>query len=320
MKLAFVIPCYCSSLTIKEVINGLEKTVRSSDDYEIICVNDSSRDNTLEVLRSIVESDDKVRAIDLASNSGQHCATIAGYRHVSDDVEVVVTLDDDGQSPPEEFYKLVDALDETHDVVFAAYGRKKQSAFRNMGSRVAGWMLHEFVGAPRGVQQSSYFAAKRFVIEEVVRYESPYPFLQGLIDRATDGIGDCRIGHRERVSGQSGYTLRKLFSLWLNGFTSFSIKPLRVASFTGIFLAIIGFIFGVFIIIRKLLDSGIPAGYTSTMAVLLFIGGVILMALGMLGEYVGRVFISLNNAPQYVVRQTYGFDNKERGDIGEEMS
>lgn len=309
MMISFVIPCYRSERTVGAVVSELKASVKPSDAYEVICVNDCSPDATLEVLKSLAAKDDRIKVIDLAINSGQHNALMAGYRHVSG--EVVVTLEDDGQSPPSEFYTLVEALDDDHDVVYARYGTKKQAAFRNLGSWFAGIMGHAMMGAPKDVEGSSFFAAKRFVIDEVVRYGNPYTFVHGLILRATSKLGDCPIEHRERMEGSSGYTLKKLISLWLNGFTSFSVKPLRMASALGVAVALLGFLFGAGVIIRKLIDPGITAGYSSLMAVILLLGGILMILLGMLGEYVGRIYISLNNAPQYVIRNTYNIVDKE---------
>lgn len=311
MKISFVIPCYRSEKTVAGVVSELKQSVRPADTYEIICVNDCSPDNTIGVLRDIADQDERVKVIDLAKNSGQHNALMAGYRHVSG--EVVVTLEDDGQSPPSEFYHLIESLDNEHDVVYAGFGTKKQGAFRNLGSWFAGVMGQAMMGAPKDIEGSSFFAAKRFVIDEVVRYGNPYTFIHGLILRTTSKLGNYPIEHRARMEGSSGYTFKKLVSLWLNGFTSFSVKPLRLASALGFIVALIGFIFGVVVVARKLVFPEIAAGYSSLMAVILLVGGLIMVLLGMLGEYVGRIYISMNNAPQYVVRATYNvLDEKER--------
>lgn len=300
-ELSFVIPCYCSEKTVPIVLDELIDSIPAGISYEIICVNDCSPDDTFHALADYAKLHNCVSVIDLAKNVGQHNALMAGYRQSRG--KIVITLEDDGQSPPAEYQKLVDALKDDMDVVYARYGLKKQALFRNLGSRFAGVMGRAMMGSPKGVEGSSFFAAKRFVIDEITKYENPYTFVHGLILRATSKIGDVAMEHRPRTEGKSGYSFKKLVSLWLNGFTSFSVKPLRLASVVGVIVALIGFAYGIFTIIQKILFPDILEGYSSTIAVILFIGGINMMMLGMLGEYVGRIFISINNAPQYVIKK-----------------
>lgn len=308
-KLSFVIPCYRSQGTIASVIKEISSTVRDEDDYEIICVNDNSPDDTLRVLREEAAKNGRVKIISFAMNFGQHNALMAGYRQAEGDI--VISLDDDGQTPAEESYKLIDALGSRYDVVYARYAEKKHSSFRNLGSRIAAAMGRAMMGSPKDLYGSSFFACKRFIIDEITRYENPYTFVAGLIFRSTDKLGNVDVRHREREVGSSGYSLKKLISLWLNGFTSFSVKPLRFASIVGFVLAAIGFLFGLAVVVNKLLNPEIAAGYSSLMAVILFVGGMLMIMVGLLGEYVGRIYISLNNAPQYVVRETINIESKE---------
>lgn len=302
-KLSFVIPCYRSAQTIGDVVSRIEATVEKDGryDYEIICVNDYSPDGTWSVLRELAEKDPHVRALALSRNFGQHSALMAGFNYVTGDI--IVSLDDDGQNPPEEVFLLIDKLEEGYDLVSARYSEKKHSLFRRLGSKLSMSMSTALVGKPKEVDLNSYCAFRRFVADEIVKYQNAYPFVHGLMLRVTRNIANVEITHNERVVGSSGYSLRKLVSLWMNGFTAFSEKPLRLASIMGVLLAAVGFIFGVVIIVRKLLNPAeILAGYSSMMAVMLFLVGIVLLFLGLLGEYIGRIYISLNNAPQYVVK------------------
>lgn len=165
-------------------------------------------------------------------------------------------------------------------------------------------MAVKLLGKPKDLYISSYFAAKRYLIDEALRYPNPYPYMQGLMLRSTNKICNVLVPHDERAHGQSGYTLRKLISLWLNGFTAFSVKPLRIASFIGILFALLGFLSAIVVVIRRLLNPNMALGWSSTIALMLLIGGLILITLGVVGEYVGRSYISLNNAPQYVIRNS----------------
>lgn len=300
-KISFVIPCYNSQNTIGLVVDEIIEAVTSRDgyDYEIILVNDSSPDNVFQTITSLAQNNKRIIGVDLARNFGQHSAIMAGFNFVTGDI--VVCLDDDGQTPACEMFSLIDKLD-VNDLVFAKYNEKKHSAFRNFGSKLNDKMAQWLIGKPKKLKIMSYFACKRFVIDEVVRYKNSYPYISGLLLRVTNKVDNVEVKHRERIEGQSGYTIKKLFLLWVNGFTAFSVKPLRIATFIGCVTAIIGFIYGIYVVINKLINPLAPMGYSSMMSAMLFIGGMIMLLLGMIGEYLGRAYISLNNAPQYVVR------------------
>ena len=312
MKISFVIPCYKSVSTIANVVLEIEEKMKSMGkyDHEIILIDDSSPDETYTVIKEICAENNKVIGIGLSKNFGQHAALMAGFHHTSGDI--IVCLDDDGQTPANEVDKLLAKIDEGSDVVYAAYGDKKHSGFRNFGSRVNSMMAESLLGKPKDLYVSSYFAARRYVIDEIVKYDNSYPYIIGLVLRTTKNISNVNVNHREREVGQSGYSFRKLVSLWVNGFTSFSVKPLRMAIYLGMLSAIFGFLYIIFLIISKICNPGVPLGWTTMVALLLFIGGEILFVLGIIGEYVGRTYISINSAPQYVVREKTGIKQEER--------
>lgn len=306
-KISFVIPCYRSALTIEGVVKEVEKSMAALSDrysYEIILVNDYPADDTFEVIRELAQKHEYITGINLARNFGQHAALMAGFHYC--DGDITVCLDDDGQTPADEVGKLLDKLEEGYDVVYAKYVHKQHSAFRNFGSKVNEVMTRFMLGKPKDLYISSYFAAKKFVIKEIVRYRNSYPYVIGLVLRTTKNIANVEVNHREREIGTSGYTLGKLFGLWFNGFTAFSIKPLRVATACGGLCAAAGFLYGIYTIIKKFIHPTAPMGWSSTMAALMFIGGMLMLMLGLIGEYIGRIYISLNDAPQYVVREITG--------------
>lgn len=313
--LSFVIPCYNSAKTILTVVNEVRQTMegRKEFTFEIILVNDNSTDETFSVIKQAALKDGRLTAIDLAKNFGQHSALMAGYSQATGDY--IVSLDDDGQTPANEVFRLIDKLENGFDVVFASYPQKKHSFFRNFGSRINDMMAHHLIGKPKGLYLSSYFVARRFVIEELKRYTNAYPYVSGLLLRSTNRLANVSVNHRDREIGTSGYTLKKLPALWMNGFTAFSVKPLRIASLLGVIFAGIGFLYGIWIIISKLFIRTAPIGYSSLMAVLLFIGGTLMLILGMLGEYVGRMYISINRAPQYVIRELCHEPREDQRDI-----
>lgn len=301
--ISFVIPCYRSAATIGGVVEEISVTMEKLKDYryEIILVNDNSPDDTFEVIRSICAARKDVCGVNLAKNFGQHAALMAGFHYVHGDV--AVCLDDDGQTPADEVDKLLAGLDEGYDAVYARYGHKQHSAFRNFGSKVNEWMTRIMLGKPKNLYLSSYFAVKRFIVDEMLRYANPYPYVIGLVLRATDNITNVDVNHRERTSGTSGYTLGKLLTLWFNGFTAFSIKPLRVATAAGALASAAGFLYGIYTIIKKFVNPNVVIGFSSLMAAIMFIGGMLMLMLGIIGEYIGRIYISLNNSPQYVIRE-----------------
>ena len=310
MLVSVVIPCYNSENTIGVVVDEIVETVtvHGGYDYEIILINDSSSDNVFKKISQISQKNCHVKGIDLSRNFGQHSAIMAGFNYATGDI--VICLDDDGQTPANEMFSLIDKLDE-NDLVFAKYKNKKHNVFRNMGSFVNDKIAQWLIDKPKELKIMSYFACKRFVIDEVKRYKNSYPYISGLLLRTTNKVTNVEVNHRERIEGKSGYTLKKLCLLGINGFTAFSEKPLRIATFIGCITAIIGFIYGVFVIINKLCNPLAPMGYSSIMAVLLFIGGMIMLLLGIIGEYVGRSYISLNNAPQFVIRETKNIEENK---------
>lgn len=302
-KISFVIPCYRSEYTIEAVVAEIMDTMKelTAYEYDIVLVNDCSPDRTYEVIKTICEKYNNVTGISLAKNFGQHAALMAGLR--KSDGDIVVCLDDDGQTPANEVGGLIDAIERGSDVVYASYDSKKHSAFRNFGSHINDIMTRIMLGKPKDLQVTSYFAAKRFVVDSMLAYEHSYPYVIGLVLRATKNIANVPVHHRSRTVGDSGYTVRKLLSLWFNGFTAFSILPLRIATATGVFFAVAGFIYGVYTIIKKFVNPAVPMGFSSLMAAVVFIGGMLMIMLGLIGEYIGRIYISINKSPQYVIRE-----------------
>lgn len=304
--ISFVIPCYYSANTIEAVVEEIVTTIKETDKYEIILVNDGSTDNTYPVLKKIADINSHVTAINMSRNFGQHSAIMAGLNNVSSDTDYVVCLDDDGQTPADEVYKLIDKIEEGYDVVYASYPHKQHSVFRNMGTYANEKMTEVMLGKPKEIFITSYFIVRKYIVDEIIKYQNPYPYIEGLILRSTDNIACTPVNHRKREIGQSGYTLRKLFSMWIDGFTAFSVKPLRIASFLGACSAVIGFIYAIYTFVKSFVDTSYtPAGWPSLMIILLIMGGLILLVLGLIGEYIGRMYISMNSSPQYVIKSIY---------------
>ena len=301
--ISFVVPCYRSAGTIAAVVSEIADTVgarQAEFDHEIVLVNDGSPDNVADVIAGLCETYPQIVFVNLSRNFGQHSALMAGFAQVRG--EIVVALDDDGQTPACECFKLIDKVRQGYDIVYAAYENRKQSAFRNLGSRFNAACNHFFFGQPSDLQVNSYYACQRFVVDAALQYPNPFPFVTGLLFQSVSRYANVPVTHRARAQGESGYSLKKLISLWANGVTAFSIKPLRFANYLGWVTAVFGFVFALVTVVRKLFDPSIEAGWSSTIAVLLVLGGVIIALIGVVGEYIGRIYLSINRFPQYVVR------------------
>ena len=309
MKYSIVIPCYRSAHTIRtvveETINEMKRIGRMP--VEFVLVDDFSPDDgaTVRELRALSEEYDCVTAIALAHNVGQHNALICGLNYA--DGDIIVFMDDDMQTHPSQLDTLISALDEDHDVVYGYYPDKKHSGFRRFGS----WFTHEsvriLIGKPKNMKTSSYVCMKKYVRDSIIRYPAHYTQMQGLILRTVSPsrIASVPIQHFDRAYGESGYTLKKLLGLWSN-IAGFSIVPLQLTRSMGIFISACGF-FGLLILLfRKLVSKTKILGWTSTMMTIIFFSGIIILTLGVVGEYVGRMFLTMGNYPQYVVREIYG--------------
>lgn len=299
--LSFIIPCYRSENTIRSVIDEITETVSklSLGLYEIIAIDDCSPDNVYDVLKEMAASDDRIKAIRFAKNFGQHAGMIAGVQYSSGDI--CVYLDDDGQCPIDHLKELIDPLYKGYDVSIAEYGRKKQSHFKNMGSRFNELVANLLIDKPKDIRTGNYMAFRRFVADEISKYRGPYPYISGLLFRSSSKVINVPMEERERMEGGTTYTLKKLIALWSNSFTAFSVKPLRLATFVGCFTAFVGIVLVIVTIVRRFINPEIPVGWSSTIATMLVLGGMILVVLGIIGEYIGRIYMSINETPQYVI-------------------
>ncbi len=305
--ISFVIPCYQSEGSVGLVIDEIREVVaqRPHFAYQIIAVNDSSPDNLLDVIRREAKEDPAVTAIDLATNGGRHNALLCGCHFA--DGDYIVFIDDDQQCPTDRLWDLMEpVLTGQADVSIAKYPHKTQSRFKNFGSAVNDAVANWLLGKDKDLKFSNFSVMRRFVKDEIIKYQNPYPYLSGLMLRSTNRVVNVEMEERERAIGVGHYSFGKSFALWMNSFTAFSVKPLRMATTCGTIFAFLGVIMVFYTVIHKLLNPNVAIGYSSLMSVLLFIGGMLMFMLGLIGEYVGRIYISLNNSPQFVIREIYG--------------
>lgn len=310
-KISFVIPCYNSTNTLDAVVAEIEKTMieqMAGYDFEIILVNDCSPDGTTyNKIKEIAGKKTFVKGINLARNFGQPSAVMAAIHYVTGNY--VVCGDDDGQTPFNEFPKLFTKIQEGYDIVEAKYSQtEKKSLFRKFGTFMNESMATWLIDKPKGLELTTFWCTRRFIIDNMLQYGNPYPYLGGLMLRCSKNACNVEVIRRKRLKGKSGYSFKKMLALWANGFTNFSVKPLRIATMSGLIIAALGFLFGLITIIQKIMNPQVPAGYTTTMALIVFFFGFSFFLMGLLGEYVGRIYMSLNRAPQFIIKDKINID------------
>jgi len=316
-ELSLVIPVYNGSRTIGALVEHATK-IFGSTSCEIVLVNDGSEDDSETVCAQLARKfPQSVTFVHLSRNFGEHSAVLAGFTQARG--RYIAVLDDDGQNPPEEVVRMLDELKrKNYDVVYGHYIEKKHSWFRNLGSRfndrIATLMLHK----PKDLYLSSFKVMNRFLVNEIIKYRGPYPYTDGLIYRVTRNIGQIPVEHRVSQSGRSRYTLRRLVRLWLNMFLNFSIKPLRVSVYVGLLASCLSVVALIAILIDKLwITPDLTVGIPTVLGSVVFFSGVQLMILGLVGEYLGRLYLDQTGTPQYIVRYSMqaGRNNKESGNV-----
>ncbi len=316
MKYSIVIPCYRSAATIRKVVEltmqEMEKL--NKKDYEFVLVDDCSPDGgeTIAALLSLVRDYPCVKAVELARNAGQHNAVLAGLNYA--DGDAYVAMDDDMQTHPSQLPYLFAEFEKGYDIVYGYYPEKKHSRFRNFGSYVNYMTLRVFLKKPKNLRTSSFWIIRRFVRDYAVQYKSAYTHIQGLFLRTTRNISSVPVKHFAREVGSSNYTFKKLVKLWSN-IIGFSIVPLQMAIYTGFAFSILGLLGALGVVILKLVRPMTYIGWPSMMAAICFFSGINLLFMGMVGEYVGRIFQGMSRNPQYVVRGVH-----EHESVGEERA
>jgi len=302
LKISVCIPVYNSEKTILKLVEDVKDKLHDYN-LEVVLVNDGSKDASEEICIGLVDKYDFVKFISLRKNFSYHNAVLCGLTYVTGDY--VAIIDDDFQNPPSEILLLMEEAECGYDVVYSHYEKKKHHWFRNLGSQFNGMVATWLLDKPKGLYLSSSKLIVKEVVNEIIKYSGPFPYIDGLILRVTDNIGVKTVKHIARPEGSSNYTLVKLMSQWMNMFVSFSIKPLRLATFFGFTISAVSFIFGMYFIIDKILHPDIALGWTSLITAILFFSGIQILFLGLLGEYLGKQYLDQNGTPAYVVKKEY---------------
>ena len=320
-SLSVVIPVFNAEATIGPLIaEVVDKVAPHFDRLEIVVVNDGSHDQSHANLLLARERHPKlIKYVRLARNFGEHNAVMCGLRYTTGDA--VAIIDDDFQNPPAEILKLVEGLRDGHDVVYSKYEAKRHAIWRNLGSRFNNRVATLLLRKPEGLYLSSFKVMNRFLVDSVLRYDGPFPYLDGLILRSTSSIGTRTCAHETRTAGQSNYTLPRLVRLWLNMFTGSSVLPLRISTFLGLLMSAFGTVLTLFFAFSWMvggvfLHDAVPPGWASTVILITVFSGIQLLMLGVIGEYVGRVLLTNNRDPQFVVREVHAPEEPNASDNG----
>ncbi len=303
--LSIVVPVYRSAPILPKLIEEVFAEMRKEgleNDFELLLVNDASPDNSWQVICTLATTHKFIRGISLRRNFGQHNAIMAGLNHVCG--EFVVLMDDDLQHPPHAIGSMLAALRDGSDVCYTNYMNRRHASWKMLGSRFNNWVATHLLGKPSGLYLSSFKAIRGEIVREIIKYDGPYAYVDGLILDVTRSIATIDIEHQHRLTGEGNYNLRRSVSLWLKMATSFSVMPLRLATYAGFFISAVSLLMIIIVVIEKWLHPELAAGWASLIATILFIGGIQTLCIGMIGEYLGRTYLKLNHKPQFVVGAT----------------
>ena len=300
MTVSVVIPVYNGALSIERLVANVKSSLQDKL-QEIILVNDCSSDNSEQICLSIAQTNPEVSFVSLRKNFGEHNAIMCGLSFATGDY--VAIIDDDFQNPPQEILKLLDVAESGYDVVFSRYSEKKHAWWRNLGSSINNLVASFVLKKPKSLYLSSFKLIKNDVVQEILKYRGPFPYIDGLILRVTRNIGTCLVEHSSREHGRSNYTFSKLLSLYLKMFLNFSVLPLRVFTVFGFFVFLLGVVLCTWFILERLLfPTSVPLGWASLIVAVITFSGVQVMFLGLIGEYLGKIHLDLNGTPQWVIK------------------
>ena len=309
MLISIVIPCYYSEKTIGAVVDLIADEFAKHPHYswECILANDGSTDGTFSEICRLSEKYPQVRGINLIRNFGQHNTLMAALHYVHGDY--ILGMDDDMQTHPSQIFRLVDKIQEGYDLVYGHYGHRKNSSLKNLSSKINEVTSRVLLSRPKEITSSNFWIITAKVARETIKYDSFNPYIDGVFYRITHNIGNVEVEHHERMAGTSGYTFRKLLRLWM-AYWNYSVIPLRISALVGAVSAGIGFLVAIILVICKILDPTMVIGWTSIACLIMVFSGLILLSLGIIGEYIGKIILTINHTPQYIVRDTINIEEQ----------
>ncbi|MBK6978439.1 MAG: glycosyltransferase family 2 protein [Cytophagaceae bacterium] len=287
-----VIPVFNGAKSISQLVESIEKEFYEKK-FEIILVNDGSKDNSAEVCKEIAHSKENITFVNLRKNFGEFNAVICGLSYVKGKYGIII--DDDFQNPPCQILKLIDKAEEgDYDVVYSYYEEKKHHWFRNIGSKMVNYLTTYLLKKPKDLYLSSFKLIKKEVIDEIIKFKLHNPYIDGLIFQVTDNVGRQLVEHHSRRDGESNYSLRKLISLFLTIIFGYSLLPLRLTFLAGFFSILFSLFYMLLYALSVIPEWGSP--------IVIFMCGVILCALALIGEYLGNTYLLNSGKPQYIVK------------------
>lgn len=313
MLISVVIPCYYSENTISREVDAIIEQFEMNEDYEceIVLVNDGSTDGTFAKIEEICAKHPNVQGVDLMRNFGQHNALVAALHYTSG--RYVLGMDDDMQTHPSQIFKLIHEIEKGYDLVYGIYPVRKNSPIKNMTSKINKVTSRMMLNRPKDIESSNFWIISDAVRDEVIKYSSFNPYIDAIFYQITHNIGQVEVEHFKREQGSSGYTFRKLLNLWL-AYWNYSVMPLRMSFFIGMISAFGGLVLTVWAVVHKILHPNMLIGWTSTICVVTLLFGAVLMVLGVIGEYLGKAILILNNTPQYIVRKEVNITDRSKTD------
>lgn len=305
MQVSVVVPVYNSALCLPELARRVDRVLRSAfATYELILVDDGSTDPSWTVITELCDSHEFITGVGLRRNVGQDNAIMAGLGHATG--EIVIIMDDDLQHDPADIPHLCEAMGEGDDVVYGRFDHRRHARWKKVGSWLADWAACVVLRKPRDLYMSPFKALRRGIAEEVIKYDGPFPYVDGLILTTTTRITQTDVSHHRRHAGKSNYNLVRSILVWLKLVTGFSVLPLRIATMVGGVIAIGSFLMAAFFVVQAVVLAELPPGWPSLIVTVFFLGGIQLVGIGAVGEYVGRIFVTQNRQAQYSVREVRG--------------
>jgi polyisoprenyl-phosphate glycosyltransferase len=303
MMYSIIIPVYKSQNIIAETITKtIDELKKCNVHFEIILINDGSPDNSWEVIKKLIQEYKEIKAINLIKNYGQHNAVLCGFEHAKGDY--IITMDDDLQNPPSEIIHLINTIkDSDFDLVFGKFKEKKHANYRKLGSKVIGYLNEKVFDKPKDITLTNFRIIKKEVVSRVLEHKTSYPYIPGLLLMYASNIGNILVEHHDRSEGKSNYTFSKILNLVARLLLNYSSYPLRLLSTIGIAISFFSFLLGLIYLVKGFILGSEVQGWTTLVVLTSFLGGFIIILLGIIGEYLSRILEQISTSKSYHIKE-----------------